>query len=62
MGAEKMKGEVNEICSSTRSTIKKIIESEPIQQSEQEVDVKQLEAQYVALDKELTKGLERLHA
>ena len=61
-GAESMKNEVIEICAGTRATVKKIIESEPVQpQDVEQKNEHQLEAQYVMLDKELFKGLERLH-
>jgi hypothetical protein len=60
--AEQMLAEVREICDGTRTTLNKIIESEPAAPSEQEhLSMATLKGAYMTLDKDLTKGLDRLN-
>ena len=57
-----MLDEVKEICADTRSTIDKIIESEPIKPViQEEKEDTQIDLEYINLDRNITKSLESLH-
>ena len=54
--------EVREICEGTKTTLQKIIDSEPAEKAaEENATSDQLKAQYATLDKDLSKILDRLH-
>lgn len=59
--ADSMRKDIIEICDGTRMTLKRIIESDPVESTGEISTREQLQQQYAQLDKELTKGLERLH-
>jgi len=54
--------EVREICEGSKTTLQKIIDSEPAERlAEENATSDQLKVQYATLDKDLTKILDRLH-